>query len=354
MAPDDTRSTIVLVTGSGRSGTSALAGTLKRLGLEVPQPEVPADHKNPRGYYEPQWVMDFHKPRLKALAVHNIDSRPDAPRIVEESLEDGEAQAELTEWLTLQLARGTRHLVIKDPHAYWFASIWRDAAAAVGADLRLLTSIRHPVEVAGSRDLAYLQDQPEELRRSKETSNITGWVHSALLTEAAGRGLGRAFLRYDDLMSDWRPALRRVGEQLGLDFSPAPEDGSPHPVDDFLDQDLRRSRLTWDDVNVPSSLREMAEEVWLLVNALVEDPGHHDSQVRLDRIHAEYDDMYRASAAIVFDHTQAKVVAARRELQDKLKQARQRVRQQQRTLEDLRTPSRPHAAARLANRLRRR
>ena len=33
---------LVLVSGSGRSGTSSLAGTLKRLGLHVPQPEVEA------------------------------------------------------------------------------------------------------------------------------------------------------------------------------------------------------------------------------------------------------------------------------------------------------------------------
>ena len=67
---------LVLVSGSGRSGTSSLAGTLKRLGLHVPQPEVEASETNPRGFYEPQWVIDFHKRHLKELALFNIDSRP--------------------------------------------------------------------------------------------------------------------------------------------------------------------------------------------------------------------------------------------------------------------------------------
>ena len=38
--PDEKPGTpLVLVSGSGRSGTSSLAGALKRLGLHVPQPE---------------------------------------------------------------------------------------------------------------------------------------------------------------------------------------------------------------------------------------------------------------------------------------------------------------------------
>jgi len=49
---------LVVVTGSGRSGTSSVAGTLKRLGLYIPQPEVETDERNPRGYYEPLWVAE--------------------------------------------------------------------------------------------------------------------------------------------------------------------------------------------------------------------------------------------------------------------------------------------------------
>ena len=41
--------TVVLVTGSMRSGTSSLAGSLKQLGWHVPQPEVPASDRNAKG-----------------------------------------------------------------------------------------------------------------------------------------------------------------------------------------------------------------------------------------------------------------------------------------------------------------
>ena len=79
--PPDSRVRLVLVTGSGRSGTSTVAGALKRLGLHIPQPEVATDERNPRGYYEPLWVAEFHKGLLNPIPVRTIDTRPDAGRI---------------------------------------------------------------------------------------------------------------------------------------------------------------------------------------------------------------------------------------------------------------------------------
>lgn len=353
MTPVQTRPSIVLVTGSGRSGTSSLAGSLKRLGLHVPQPEVPAKPSNPKGFYEPKWVIDFHKNQLKALAMHNIDARPSAVALVAESLADGKAQAELTEWLREQVALGHPQYVVKDPHALWFADIWKAAAAEVGADLKLLTSLRHPAEVVGSRDLAYLQNQSLELRRTKETANVAGWVHAALLTEAAGRGLDRAFIRYGDVMEDWRSALGLSGKQLNLAYSPEPVEGAHHEVDDFLDADLRKSRLTWDDVVVPDVLKSMAEEVWQLLAVLVQDPTDAASQARLDEIHADYDALHGASVAIAFDHTKAEVTHAERAAADRIAQLQKQVKRLRARVEAADAPRRSlprRVAARLRNR----
>ena len=120
------------MSGSGRSGTSSLAGTLKRLGLHVPQPEVEASETNPRGFYEPQWVIDFHKRHLKELALFNIDSRPAAVDIVARHVGTGVPTGELHEWLSGQLAEYDHagdQIVVKDPHAFWFAQVWEVRSA---------------------------------------------------------------------------------------------------------------------------------------------------------------------------------------------------------------------------------
>ena len=245
---------LVLVSGSGRSGTSSLAGTLKRLGLHVPQPEVEASETNPRGFYEPQWVIDFHKRHLSELALFNIDSRPAAVDLVAHYVESGVPTAELREWLSGQLAAPelvADQIVVKDPHAFWFAQVWEQVTAELDVDLRWLTALRHPAEVVGSRDIAYLSSQSEDLRLTKETSNVAGWVHAALLTEQAGRGRKRSFVRYTDLLADWRAALGPVQQQLELDFNTDLASREHHAVDDFIEPSMRKSQLTWDDVAHP-------------------------------------------------------------------------------------------------------
>ncbi|GAA5109265.1 hypothetical protein GCM10023339_09140 [Alloalcanivorax gelatiniphagus] len=323
-APDAQPGTpLVLVSGSGRSGTSSLAGTLKRLGLHVPQPEVEASETNPRGFYEPQWVIDFHKRHLKELALFNIDSRPAAVELVAAYLESGGPTAELREWLAGQLAAPelvANQIVVKDPHAFWFAHAWEVASQEVGADLRWLTALRHPAEVVGSRDIAYLSSQSDDLRLTKETSNVAGWVHAALLTEKAGRGCKRSFVRYADLLADWRTALAPMQQQLELDFdtdlsAPASE-RAHHPVDDFIEPSMRKSQLTWDDVRTPDWLREMAEEVWQLLGALTTAPHDSDTQAALDRIHDDYKARYADAVALTFDHTKAEATLAGREARE--------------------------------------
>ena len=54
-------SKLVLITGTGRSGTSTIAGTLHHLGLHVPGPHLGANESNPKGFFESSWAVAFHK-----------------------------------------------------------------------------------------------------------------------------------------------------------------------------------------------------------------------------------------------------------------------------------------------------
>src|SRR5215210_6179398 len=116
-----TEHTVVLVTGSMRSGTSSLAGSLKHLGWHVPQPEVPASERNAKGHFEPRWVIEFHKRLMRGALVRPSDGSPRALERVE-------------------------------PHAAWLLPTWRGAAERARRDLRILTALRHPAEVVGSQD----------------------------------------------------------------------------------------------------------------------------------------------------------------------------------------------------------
>lgn len=321
---------LLLVTGSGRSGTSSVAGALKRLGLHVPQPEVPADEKNPRGYYEPEWVTEFHKRVLNPVPVRTIDTRPSAGAIAASAATPA-VESELRDWLGGQLDEP--QILIKDPRAFWILPVWTRVAADLGASVSTLTMLRHPTEVVRSRDSAYLTDQSPTFRRQRETANIAAWVNAAFETERSTRELPRAFVRYADLLADWRTALHLAGEQAGLTYNADLTTSAHHDVDDFIDAKLNRSAITWDDIAVPPQLRDLAERTWQAMNTLVESPHDTAAIEELGQLQEEYVELFDFSEAIAMDATTARVSAGRREV--RRKKDRQ-IADLQRELEELR------------------
>ena len=134
---------VVFVVGSGRSGTSTMAGALQALGMHVPQPEVRADESNPKGFAESKWVVDLHTELLHRCRVHVADARPSAWFETGKASASGITRARLTEWLSphFQEARVVEgveepaidEIVIKDPRLSWFLGLWKSAALRCGA-----------------------------------------------------------------------------------------------------------------------------------------------------------------------------------------------------------------------------
>ncbi|WP_164519559.1 sulfotransferase family protein [Nocardioides ferulae] len=282
--PADGKRRAVFVAGSGRSGTSLMSGILKHLGLHVPEPEVVADTTNPKGFGEPQWVVDFHEQLLRRANVGVGDARPDAwfdtGRV---GLQEAH-RAALSDWLDQQFGTADA-LVIKDPRLSWFLAMWQVAAVRAGATTATVTMLRPPPEVVGSKNTYYGG-------RLGDISRLAGWVNVMLCTERATRGSNRSFVRYHDLLTDWTSSVVRVGEELGVEQIALARMRDMREVHEFVDPSLRRVRATWDDLSVPRPLREIAEAAWEQLNLLAE-PGEDRPEV-----HAALDDLRRGYAAM--------------------------------------------------------
>ena len=288
---------LVLVVGVGRSGTSLLSGMLGHLGFHIPQPEVKADDTNPRGFGEPRWVVDFHTRLLRSRRVTVNDARPGAWETMDAIADDTAAQAELRDWLTAQLHEAGR-LVVKDPRTVWFLPLWIRSAGQLGLDTSFVTMLRHPAEVVTSARKSY----GETLTAA---SRAAAWTNVILQTEYATRSAKRAFVRYDELLADWPPEIRRVGSAIGADDLATLERADHPAVDGFVDPTLHRNRAGWDELDVPAPVRELADDVWESLVALCR-PGA-DVAARLDDARRRYGKLYRDAEAIA----QSSVHAAR-------------------------------------------
>ena len=308
-------STLVLITGTGRSGTSTMSGTFDHLGLHVPGPYLGANESNPKGFFESRWSVRFHKRITSASGIHDFDGRPDAFHLAQGAVTD-DLRAELREFLARE-SKGHDQVVVKDPLSVWAQQVWRKAAADVGLEIVYVSMLRHPAEVVGSRTTYYARPTDEAAQRAYETFNVARWVNSSLISERETRGQRRAFVSYVDLLTDWRPVLVGLADDLGLPYVVDVAGGEASGVDEFIDPGLRRHRVTWDDLMVPEELQTIAQSVW--DDLLVLQAGHGADEAAsadLDVQTERYGALYRASAAIAHDAIETE----RRRLRDQIDQ----------------------------------
>jgi hypothetical protein len=289
---------LVLVAGSGRSGTSLFSGILQRLGYTVAQPEVPADETNPRGFAETQWVVDFHTRLLRGAQVQVADARPGAWALTAEAGMRPELRRELLEWLDEQFA-ATDALIVKDPRLSWFLPLWRSCALDVGAEPAFVTMLRHPAAVIGSKQRWYRGWHGD-------VGRLAGWINQTVYVERATRGSRRAFVRYEDLLEDWTRAIAAAGEQLELGVVHEATPAAMRRAHEFVDSGLSRSPASWQGFTLPAPLRRQADELWELAQQLA-DGESTELHARLDALRTAYGDGYAEAEAIA----QSSIAAAR-------------------------------------------
>jgi hypothetical protein len=284
---------LVLVVSIGRSGTSLFAGILAQLGFRVPQPEVEANKTNPRGFSEPRWVVDFHRPLMRDRRVRLWDSRPTAWELTADAAEDPKTVEELKSWLAVQFV-GSDQVVIKDPRIAWFLPLWLRCATELEIETSFALVARQPPEVVASARKWYGTKQ-------SDASRTAAWLNVMLHAEAATRGAPRSVTRYDKLLADWSGEISRIGEPLHLPTLSAVEPAAYPQVEAFVDPTLRRSAVSWEKVRIPDELRELADQSWEQLTRLTEPGGDNEAaQVALDATRAAYVELYSQAEALTY------------------------------------------------------
>jgi hypothetical protein len=302
---------VLFIAGAGRSGTSTMAGIFQLLGLHVPQPEVQPDESNPKGFGEPQWVVDFHERLLADANVTINDSRPSAWFETGRIATREPARMRASEWLDGHFADHTE-LVVKDPRLSWFLGLWRVAALRSGATPVFAAMLRPPAEVVGSKQKYYAN-------RLGSAHLTASWLNMLLHTERATRESvadgGRVFVRYADLLDDWVKVTMQVGEQLGLQHVLHVDSEQIRDGHRFIDPSLRRVDLDLADLGLPPRLHDLTAQTWAELNKLA-DPGGDTAEVHatLDELREEYVGIYEEAEAI----SKSSVVAAQNDLKRRL------------------------------------
>jgi len=225
-----------------RSGTSALAGSLRTLGVYLGDRLMQSrPGENQRGYFEDVEVYDAHNRLLDAAGFSWDDPRPLSLDSLSES-DLGSRRADMVRLLRERFPEKALWAV-KDPRLSLLVPWWRDVLAEINITPGFVIVYRHPGEVALS--LASRNGFSAEKSASL-------WLNYNLAAEASTRGQPRVFVAYDELLDHPTETLSRVADCLGLDWPHAPSDVAEelrrfvaptlrnHRIDSVTDSDFGR------------------------------------------------------------------------------------------------------------------
>jgi len=255
----------LVVLGMHRSGTSALAGCLARLGAVRPRTEIAPTVNNPKGYYESEPVMAFNDRLLALMGSAWHDCRgPDVGLISAGVRRDlaREARALLADEFG-----AAKMIVLKDPRLCRLMPLWGDFLDRAGYEARYVLPVRRPLHSALS------------LRTRNGFSLESGrllWLGHVFEAERRTRGLRRHILASEALMAAPHAVLSALAGALAF---PADLAG----LGDFIDPTLFH-----DDApsSLPSENRWIAELSDRVYGALHAGDG---PEARLDALYGEFE-----------------------------------------------------------------
>lgn len=272
------RRTAVVVLGMHRSGTSALARVISLLGAALPEHLLGANPTNTAGHWEPLRVMELHERMLSEAGSRWDDWRRFAPSSL-----DPERLAHYKEEigrLIVEEYGDAPLLMFKEPRICRFVPLYEEVFAELGIAPCFVLIHRNPLAVIDS--LAARDDMTPGFAALL-------WLRHELDAEQATRGRPRVYVSYEGFLDDWRGAIERVTERLGIawprDFDAAAEDVEAH-----LSPGLRHHLHGDTEVAAAPELAAWVKEVYAALRALAR-PGPESAEAlaTLDRVREEFD-----------------------------------------------------------------
>jgi hypothetical protein len=264
----------VLVLGMHRSGTSAIAGTICALGATPPNRMLPASTDNPLGYWEPVSVVVANDRTLLDAGSAWWDYRFDCSTL--DAVARHRAVTFMMMSMKAEFDNESRLVLLKDPRMCLLLDLWLPTLKALNISPAVVLVTRHPNDVIASLE------KRDGLPAAYSTAL---WLRYNLSVEQATRGYRRCVLSYEDLLRDWRGALRLAGETISVSW-PVDFDGAAARIDNFLRSDYRHHNCST-SLPIGDPLERWRDDVYR--ELLAREPGQ-----RLDQVRTEFGEWCRS------------------------------------------------------------
>jgi hypothetical protein len=221
---------MIIVTGSGRSGTSAVARLLHESGLHAGHDLIEADESNAEGYFEERSIIVINDHILEDVGMREWFTAASRAQLLEAArAQEGDMR---------MMIRAATPLW-KDPRFCWTLEAWMEL---MYMKPRVVVCLRSPAEVVASTLKYYGQVSEEAVRHVEHR-----WLseYGRLLEVIDEYELDAVSVEFESLHHDPEKAIAPVERFVGRTLDPA-----------FVRRDLRHHAA-----DVPASMRETYERV---------------------------------------------------------------------------------------------
>src|SRR5271156_3030448 len=283
-------SDVVIVLGMHRSGTSAVAGTLVKLGGGSPKHLMVANPGNARGFFESVAFMHFHDELLASAGSRWHDWRLFNPGWYSSPVAAG-YRRRAKELFEAEFS-GAALPVIKDPRICRFAPFWLEVLREMQKTPRIVIPIRSPLEVAQS--LQKLQGVPLN-------EGLLLWLRHNLDAEVQSRAEARSIFTFDEFQSDWHGVCEKISTDTNL-FWPRLSDRTSREIDNFLTKDLVHHETDRVALASHSALHEWTLRAYDALLELARDPSSDSALDTLDEVRALLEQSSKMFGRILVDY----------------------------------------------------
>jgi len=273
-----------------RSGTSAVSGTLTKLGGGSPKHLIPAGPENPKGFFESYKMADFHDELLESAGSNWRDWRSFNPGWRRSAVAaDFRRRAKdlfAEEFDSLALP------IFKDPRICRFAPFWLDLLREMQATPHIVMPIRSPLDVAQS------------LKRRNGLSITHGlllWLRHVLDAEAQTRGEARSIFAWKDFQSDWRSACDKIAADTHLSW-PRLSDRTSHEIERFLTNEFVHHDTDHAALAAHAEVHEWTLRAYEALLELARNPLSNSALATLDDVRALFDQSSKFFGRLLIDY----------------------------------------------------
>jgi hypothetical protein len=262
---------VLIVLGMHRSGTSAIAGVLTKLGGSAPKTLYPGDFGNERGYFESAPIMAFHDELLASAGTHWCDWRAFNPAWYGSPL--CETYKDRAKTLFEDEFGDAALATFKDPRICRFLPFWLDVFAGMNIAQHVVIPVRSPLEVANS------------LKKRNNLALHEGmllWLRHVLDAEATSRALPRSIVLWREFVSNHRAATDKISRDIGLSW-PRLSDEGDRDIDDFLSAYLVHNSVSDAELAASPDVHQWTADSYAGLAELARDPQSPDPMKRLDQ-----------------------------------------------------------------------